>query len=215
MNYVLTTLLTSTPDPQRGVKWPADPSILDALLGSITGGQPVVLVDELEPPDERFVKVEPGGNPYFRRWQLVREWLIAHPEARYVWAVDGSDVEMLREPWGEMHPGVLYVGSEPHPVHNQWMHHHHPETRPFIAEHANHRLLNSGIAGGDRDTLVEFTSRLCARLDQVDGRDAYDMGAFNEVAWSGFAGRMVTGERVHTIFRLDDRSNRFAWWKHK
>jgi hypothetical protein len=213
VNYVLTSLLTSSPDPQRGVKWPADPSVLDALIGSVDGAECVVFVDEID--DERFIRVPAGGNPYYYRWHLVRDWLIAHPDARYVWAVDGSDVEMLREPWGEMHPGVLYVGSEPHPVHNEWMIYHHPETRGFIAAHSNHRLLNSGIAGGDRDTLLEFTTRLCNRLDQVDGTDNYDMGAFNQVAWSAFAGRMVTGERVHTIFRLDDRSNQFAWWKHK
>jgi hypothetical protein len=215
VNAVLTSLLTSTPDPQRGVKWPADPAPLGALLGSLTNCDPVVFVDELEPPDRRFVIVPPGGNPYTYRWRLVRDWLVDNPDAGFVWAVDGSDVEMLREPWGEMCPGVLYVGSEPHPVHNQWMLHFHPASHDFIANHSNHRLLNSGIAGGDRDTLLDFTTRLCRRLDEVAGVDAYDMGAFNEVGWTEFAARMVTGERVHTIFRLDDRTNRFAWWKHK
>jgi hypothetical protein len=215
VNAVLTSLLTSTPDPQRGVKWPADPAPLGALLGSLTNCDPVVFVDELEPPDRRFVIVPPGGNPYTYRWHLVRDWLVDNPDAGFVWAVDGSDVEMLREPWGEMCPGVLYVGSEPHPVRNQWMIHFHPASHNFIAAHSNHRLLNSGIAGGDRDTLLDFTTRLCRRLDEVAGVDAYDMGAFNEVGWTEFAARMVTGERVHTIFRLDDRTNRFAWWKHK
>lgn len=214
-NTVLTMLLTSSVDPQRGVRWPADPSPLDALLGSLKNCQPVVFVDELDPPDDRFVTVAPGGNPYTYRWRLVRDWLINHPEVEWVWAVDGSDVEMLREPWGEMYPGVLYVGSEPHPVHNQWMTFHHPASHQFIFEHAYHRLLNSGIAGGDRATLLDFATRLCVQLSEVETIDAYDMGAFNQVGWTEFAGQMVTGERVHTVFRLEDRTNRFAWWRHK
>ena len=184
MNLVLTTLLTSQPDPQRGVKWPADPSILDALVGSLVDCTSRVFVDELDPIDERTVKVEPGPNPYTHRWRLVRDWLAEHPEADWVWTVDGSDVEMLRPPWGEMYPGVLYVGSEPYPIRNQWMEHFHPATRPFIDAHPSHRLLNSGIAGGDRDTLLDFTTALCERLDEVEGIDAYDMGAFNETATS-------------------------------
>ena len=213
MNYVLTTLLTSKPDPQRGVKWKPDPSLLDGLLGSVVGAEPVVFVDEID--DDRFIKVPSGGNPYTYRWRLVRDWLTAHPDAGFVWAVDGTDVVMLREPWPEMHPGVLYVGSELTPVGNEWLVHHHPATHGFIREFKNHRLLNSGIAGGDRDTLLEFTTVLCARLDEIGNRDLFDMGAFNQTAWMRFAGRMVTGERVHTVFKLDEQDNTFAWWKHK
>lgn len=213
MNVVLTCLLTSTPDPQRGVKWPADPAMAGDMLGSLRGCNVVVFADEAE--DDRFTRVEPGGNPYTYRWQLARDWLINNPDAGYVWLVDATDVEMLREPWDEMYPGVLYVGSEPHPVNNGWMTYHHPASHRFIFEHANHRLLNSGIAGGDRATMLDFTTRLCVRLSEVETIDDYDMGAYNEVAWTQFAGQMVTGERVHTIFRLDDRTNGFAWWKHK
>lgn len=212
MNYVLTSLLTSKPDPQRGVKWPADLSLLDAMLGSLTNCQPVAFIDEAEPTDDRFVVVEPGGNPYTYRWRLVRDWLAANPDAGFVWAVDGTDVEMLREPWCDMQPGVLYVGSELNTVNNSWLVRHHPSCLPFIREHRDHRLLNSGLAGGDRDTLLEFTSAMCERFDR---RDRFDMGAFNETAWTRFADRMVTGGQVHTTFKLNETSNTFAWWKHK
>lgn len=173
-----------------------------------------MFVDELAADDDRYITVTPGRNPYTYRWQLVRDWLIAHPDVGFVWAVDGTDVVMLREPWTEMHAGVLYVGSELQLVGNDWMIHYHPETHGFIRQFPNHRLLNSGIAGGDRDTLLEFTTALCARLEQTR-TDLFDMGAFNQVAWTRFAGRMVTGERVHTLFKYDEQDNQFAWWKHK
>lgn len=214
MNVVLTSLLTAAPDPQRGVKWKPDPSVVDGLLDSVTGADCFVFVDEIDPPDERYITVAPGRNPYTHRWYLVRDWLTAHPDAGFVWAVDGTDVVMLREPWDDMAPGVLYVGSELRPVGNGWMIEYHPWTHGFIREFKNHRLLNSGIAGGDRDTLLEFTTALCARLDQTRG-DLFDMGAFNQIAWTRFAARMVTGERVHTAFKYDEQANTFAWWKHK
>ncbi len=213
MNFVLTSLLTSVPDPQRGEKWPADLSLLDGLRNSLSSCELVVFADEADGPNVE--RVDAGGNPYTYRWRLVRDWLAEHDDAGYVWAVDGSDVEMLRGPWTGMWPGVLYVGSEFVPVGNEWMVRHHPRSRRFINAFASNQLLNSGIAGGDRATLLAFTTRLCDRLDEVDGLDAYDMGAFNEIAWTEFAARMVTGPRVHTVFRANDRSNPFAWWRHK
>ncbi len=213
MNVVLTSLLTSQPDPQRGEKWPADLSLFDGLLGSLTGCDFVVFADECDDP--RVTRVDPGGNPYTYRWRLVRDWLTEHDDAGYVWAVDGSDVEMLHEPWADMFPGVLYVGAELNPIRNEWMTRHHPGSRRFIEAFAGNQLLNAGIVGGDRATLLAFTTRLCERLEQVAAIDSYDMGAFNEIAWTEFAARFVCGQRVHTVFRAEDRTNPFAWWRHK
>ncbi len=41
-----------------------------------------------------------------------------------------------------------------------------------------------------------------------------DMIAFGIVAHR-YADRMVTGPRVHTVFKSEGTGKEFAWWKHK
>lgn len=41
-----------------------------------------------------------------------------------------------------------------------------------------------------------------------------DMGAFGIVAKS-FGDRVVTGPRVHTVFKTDGFGKESAWWRHK
>ena len=220
MNVVVTSLLTATPDPQRGTRWPADTPIND-LHESLWGCEMVVFHDAWPTPkvvrDDAtvnvvFLKVTPAGNPYTHRWRLLRDWLRASPAVEYVWAVDATDVEMLHDPWDQMQPDTLYVGSEPGPMCNQWMIRHHPAHREFVHANADRRLLNSGIAGGDRRTMLDFSTQLCDRLDEVETIDDYDMGAFNAVAT---AYGPTTGSPVHTVFRAEDRSDSLAWWRHK
>jgi hypothetical protein len=66
-------------------------------------------------------------NVYFRRWLHIWQHLRDHPEYRFVWCTDGTDVEMLREPWDEMVPGQIYVGSEPKTYADLWAASNHPE----------------------------------------------------------------------------------------
>ena len=42
-----------------------------------------------------------------------------------------------------------------------------------------------------------------------------DMAAFNLVGYSHFSDRIVTGPRVHTVFRQEEKNNNWAWWRHK
>lgn len=219
MNVVITTLFTRTDDPQRpGFRFPADTAQLDTLLASLHDCDPIVLHDE--PLDSRdgvtFEKVETGGNPYFQRWLSIREWLQAHPEVRRIWCVDGTDVEMLHYPFHHQRDGILYVGSEPATVGLEWLARTSPSVATFCKHHRDHRLLNAGLCGGDRDTILAFLSDLIATFHLAAmAEDMTDMGVFNLTAWTRYSARLVTGEQVHTVFRAEDRTNPFAWWRHK
>ncbi|WP_239253361.1 glycosyltransferase family 2 protein, partial [Citrobacter werkmanii] len=123
-NLVITTLLTSQPDPQRGRKMKPDSQVLQAWADSISGALPIVLADELKesPTGAGLFEVPPlGMSPYFARWLHIYQYLRAHPEYHLVWCTDGTDVEMLREPWEEMAPGKIYVGSEHKTYFDEWM----------------------------------------------------------------------------------------------
>ena len=70
-DVVITTFLTSQPDPQRGTRLQPDPSLLSVWAKSVRGADAVVLADQLTsaPDGAQLVTVQDGEmNVYFRRW---------------------------------------------------------------------------------------------------------------------------------------------------
>jgi hypothetical protein len=228
-NLVITTLLTSQPDPQRAGKMKPDPQALQAWADSISGALPIVLADELkESPTGAGLFEVPlvGMSPYFSRWLHIYQYLRAHPEYHLVWCTDGTDVEMLREPWAEMQPGKIYVGSEHKTYADEWMkaNHHGKAYSEFIEQHRDEQLLNAGLLGGSREDVMEFAHRIIRLYYRIESHRFWkmetapatlvDMGAFGMAAKS-FGDRIVTGPKVHTIFKTDGIGKECAWWRHK
>lgn len=228
-DVVITSLLTSEPDPQRGNKMLADSNVLQHWASSIAGAKAVVLADELTalPFDALLFKVPSVKmSPYFARWLHIYQHLRAHPEYRFVWCTDGTDVEMLREPWAEMEVGKIYVGSEHKTYAEEWMksNHHGKAYSEFLEQYRNDLLLNAGLIGGCRDDVMEFAHRIIRQHYLIESHRFWkmeaapatlvDMGAFGMAAKS-FGDRIVTGPRVHTIFKTDGFGKEVAWWKHK
>jgi len=228
-NLVLTTLLTSQPDPQRVASMKADPQLLQAWADSISGALPIVLADELkESPTGAGLFEVPAlrMSPYFARWLHIYQHLRAHPEYHLVWCTDGTDVEMLSEPWDEMEPGKIYVGSEAKTYSEPWMkkNHHGQAYHSFFDRHKAETLLNAGLLGGCREDVMEFAHRIIRLYYRIESQrfwgidkapaTSVDMGAFGIVAKS-FGDRVVTGPRVHTVFKTDGFGKESAWWKHK
>ncbi|QFG11142.1 glycosyltransferase [Mycobacterium phage Xula] len=225
---VLTCLLSNKPDPQRNTRMQPDVKLLETLLNSIDCAEPVALVDN--PMTRNGATFElvtsPVENPYFARWYLYYQWLRANPDVQWVWCVDGTDVEMLNAPWEHMTAGRLYVGHEPAIVGIDWMRSHHEAAhlQAFIDEHADLPLLNAGVVGGDRETVMTFAHDMAAdHEDQIrrvwhkhdtKGHIIGDMATFNYVARTKYADRLVYGPRVATTFKANER-NAWSWWRHK
>lgn len=224
---VLTSMLTTQPDPQRGSQLPPHLDVVAPLIRSLRGrpltifvDQPLALGDrEMFPGNVEMEHVPAfGGNPYRERWRHARNWLARNRDVHWVWCVDATDVVMLRDPFPHMVEHVLYVGSEPTTVGDAWLGGNHPGVRSWAgsAAHKALPLLNGGLLGGDAVTVLGFLSCLVDHLDQPKhSRDMTDMGALNELAWTWFAPRIVTGPQVHTVFRAEDHSNGYSWWAHK
>ncbi|HEP0495155.1 TPA: glycosyltransferase family 2 protein [Enterobacter hormaechei subsp. hoffmannii] len=228
-NVVITTLLTSQPDPQRGTKLTASPDMIIKWAASLRNCGRIALVDELQtaPADVELYRVpDVKMNVYFRRWLHIWQHLRDHPEYRFVWCTDGTDVEMLRAPWEEMQPGKVYVGSEPKTYADTWAKQNHPERiyQEFIEAHRNDVMLNAGLLGGTRADVMAFAHgiiRLYYRIEsyrfwkkEQAGAAVGDMIAFGIVAKS-FGDRIVTGPRIHTIFKSDGVGKEYAFWRHK
>jgi GT2 family glycosyltransferase len=221
-NVVVTQLLTSEFDPQRGVKLQPSLDLIHDWEQSITGGDRVVLVDEVIPEVElehsgtlALVRTEKGWlNPYFQRWLVTLRYLREHL-SHWVWLTDATDVEMLREPWGEMTPGVLYVGYESEPISIPWLARHHPFYSDWIASNRGLKMLNCGVVGGDHATVLEFLQDMVREFARAYGHIDYEMGSFNYLLYQPkWIDRVCTGPMVVTLFRADER-NGHSWWKHK
>lgn len=215
-SVVLTSLLTGVPDPQRKTPMAADPALVAGLVKSLAGRDVVVFANEVEQvPGATVEKVPRPGNPYFDRWLYAYQYLRDHPEIRWVWCVDGTDVLCLTEPFGRMAPGIAYVGSEPSIKANTWMLAHHPQYAGYLEAKANETLLNAGLLGGDRETVMRFCHGMIREYHGYRGigqEMKFDMGAFNVVA-EEFT--IVTGPSIHTVFKTMDHKNRDAIWAHK
>lgn len=229
-NVVMTTLFTKTADPQRGVRMKPEVKALAALQRTLTKHEFVVLHDEMDNPqlgNATFVEVETNINPYFQRHLSILHYLRDNPDIGFVWCVDGTDVEMLRDPFPEMEKGTLYVGSEPTTLRNEWMLANHPDTKiqTFFKANPNLQLLNAGLIGGDRDTVMAFLQRIVKEffddhIDFIFGWETKrvgvgDMGVFNVVARERFEDRLSFGTHVNTVFKNEETKNKVSWWKHK
>lgn len=227
-DIVITTLLTSQPDPQRGKKIDADARLLIDWAKSVKG-QGVVLADELVDVSKGIDLVRVNDikmNVYFRRWFHIYQYLRDHPEFRFVWCTDGTDVVMLRSPFDEMEHDKVYVGSEAKTYHDVWMINHHPEKiyQDFINDHKNDIMLNAGLLGGTRENVMLFAHKILQIYYKVesyrfwqkegDQRAVGDMVAFGMVAKS-FGNKIVTGAKVHTVFKTEGFGKEYAWWQHK
>lgn len=229
-NVVLTSMLCDQPDPQRGTLLPADATQVKALHNSVKGRRLIVLTtglkNEARIPSAEIVEIEQDLNPYFQRWLNYYQWLRDNPRVGYVWCVDATDVEMTRDPFPEMEPGTLYFGYEPKTLRDKWMLDNHPDktVHSFMGDNPNHTLLNMGVVGGDRETVMSFAHHMVKlyfddHTDFINGWETKrlgvgDMGAGQYVAHTFFTDQVSSGPHVTNVFKSNVPSPT-AWFKHK
>lgn len=227
-DVVVTAMLSAQPDPQRGKVMQPKASAIRALHDSVTSHRFVVLTTGIEGdlPNAEIVNVRQGINPYFQRWLSIYQWLREHPEIGRVWCVDATDVTLNRDPFPEMEAGRLYFGYEPDTLRSEWMVKNHPDStlQDFMKANPNLPLLNMGVVGGERETVMAFAQKLAKFYfdDHIDfifgwehGRVGVgDMAAGNYVARTDFADEIETGPQVVNVFK-SKLGVRNAWWLHK
>lgn len=230
-DVILTCLYRSKGDPQRPRGAKLDYSALNPLLETLANREIYVFTDGLEEGGHletgRWVITDFGSdNVYFERWIAYYRWLREHPEVRYVWMVDGTDVISLREMF-DLQSDRLYVGSEPTTLSTPWLKRNHPskKVQALIAEHPEGLLYNAGLIGGHRSIVLDFLADLVNiwgtnKIDVFHKKDLPlgigDMGALNLLLhgpeWSS---RIVTGPGVHTVFKAYETEHPTARWAHK
>ena len=222
------------PDPQRGHGWDNTIKPCEALLESLRKKaiyyvlfhDGINLLKYKSGKTRQYVEVRKPDKyvPNVHRWFIYYEYLLKHPEIEWIWMVDSTDVEMLKNPFERMRPGVLYLGSEQGQiVENKWMQSRQepyfkaPDYRAIIASQGDKMLINCGLVGGSRDVVMEYLQYVCHYHQRysISETQSTDMACCNYTVWKHFKSRFDYGVHVNTLFKGYEINNKLAWWKHK
>ena len=208
-NVVVASYFTSHADPQRKKTLPKDPAAL-VILESTNA---VILHDGLDLACENYVVPTPLVA-YTQRWISEWQWLRAHPEVDFVWLVDATDVRMLNDPFPHMQRGTLYAGWENQVVGCEWIRAHSASAPEWIEEHAQDILLNCGVVGGDRNTVMALCHTMIQLWADSGSTDPLEEMMFFNIAARKHS-RLVTGRQVCTVFKSNIISDEISWFAHK
>lgn len=225
---ILTSYFNGVADPQRGEKWESDINKLNPLIESAkVNNSDVIVLNDCFKESQQFknenVKYRyysfNDGNPYFNRWKAYREFIKLNKHFENVWMTDCNDVEVLKNPFQIIRPGILYCGWEKDVIGCQWMQNHHKSNfmQNFIKSNLKTPLLNAGVIGGRYDIVMEFLDRLCDMDEILPEKEACmtDMAIFNWVLYSHFLNRFITGPTITTEFKKFEKNNKVALFSHK
>ena len=215
---VISVMMTSKPDPQRGEKISSDyleymrPWWTTVNRVGLTGtvlhdGLPDGCIAAATTKRIGFVATEPSDLPILHdRHRLVRDYL-RQIDDRYILVTDISDVAFKRDPFPLFEPGPqpyrLFIGSEPKTIGNcrclsQEI------TRQFgELLHADRQVVNPGIVGGEREEVLTFLNRLLDCIDQFRDRLLNsDMSIVNKVIHDHYQpDELCTGFPLHSRFK--------------
>ena len=227
-NIALTCYLTNRIDPQRHVRWKTDDDAAVATwIRSLTrcGLRGVIFHDNLS---EGFCERWASDNVAFQQVQwrtlwsaaeervrIYRDWLRDNP-CEWVLTTDLSDVEFYQNPFPLINdPAVLYIGSEPaligRTILKKWMLRAYGEVL-----FGDRPVLNPGIVGGHGKTLLAFLNQWLDEMERAiqPTPPPHDIVAFNRLVYRENI-PFVTGHPLHTVFRLNESSDKGAAIRHK
>jgi glycosyltransferase involved in cell wall biosynthesis len=214
-NLILTCYFTSLIDPQRCEKWTFDEAVLNALFQSIPDKIYCTVLCDEDCGHYEFTTPK-HSNPYLAKWIAFKEYLEANPQYDNVFCVDGTDVEVMHNPFYYIVPNKIYCGDENSILDNAWLKNYHPYFIHFIKRYRSMTLLNAGVLGGSRKIVLEFLTEMVRLINTILDCGMTDMALFNYVLRTTFINRIESGRKVTTVFKSFDKENRLkSWFKHK
>lgn len=159
--------------------------------------------------------------------EFIRQY--AHKIAN-LFVTDIADVVVIQNPFVQSlfveNPDALFCGDELETLDNEWMQQHSTHLRTSIPDfavyersHQQETLLNCGIIGGNVRVMKELMDSLSDihRTHTIHNQTPYtlDMGAFNFVARTQFAQRLIHGAPINTRFKRYESERTDCWFRHK
>lgn len=224
---VIAVMMTSKPDPQRGKKISSD--YLDymkpwwttvdrvGLTGTVLhDGLPKVCVTEATTHRIQFIERLPSELPILHdRHRIVRDFL-QQIDDRYVFVTDISDVAFKRDPFQlieeDRQQHRLFIGSEPTTISNCRCLSKELADQFGRVLHGNRQVVNPGILGGERSTVIDLLDQL---LDCIDHHKSHllnsDMSIVNKVVHDMFQqDELFTGFPLHSRFKKWEYNSKAA-----
>jgi len=231
MNYVFASFLNKKNCPQRNIQWPSDYKLVLPLIKTVlknSNAEIIIFHDNLQNvpnmPRCHFKQVDISQKfaVTVERWFHYLHEIKNNEKIENLFMVDSTDVLMLNNAFEAMKKNTLYCGSEYRwKVGDRWL---KKRTKKFniidynkiINENSNKTMLNAGIVGADRNTIITFLERLTS-LHNIHSQDiilSLDMPIFNYTIFKFFKEFYETGSVVHTPYK-DNITQSQSWWKHK
>jgi hypothetical protein len=158
-----------------------------------------------------FVYHKPEINPYFERWNAIYHYLKSK-DYGFVFCVDATDVEVLKNPFLSMKKDVVYVGCENGTIGaNRWLYNHHSQVKSLLDKIRHKQIINAGLLGGSINLVFNYCNDMML-FYCIHGDMYTDMAAFNIV---GHDRNISFGKHVNTVFKKFEKNNLVAWFKHK
>jgi hypothetical protein len=219
-DIVLTSYFTSAPDFQRKDSyWQPEFEKINALKNSVSAFdlEFVLLHDCFAGKPNR---VECTFDPYWNRFLRAYEYLRENEDVRRVFMVDATDVTMLNNPFTDdrMDPRKIYVGDEKAVLGCKWIRDRAwlDPFRLFVMNNRNMQLLNCGIIGGSRESVMMLLHEVLTVYADSKMR-VNDMVAFNYVVRTKYADRIAHGTGlVNNRFKsFEPTPEGKEWFMHK
>lgn len=163
------------------------------------------------------------------RYFFFERLLQHHAEWKYVFIIDAFDVRVRMNPCPALQPGKLYVGSEKEKLKGHpWMKMRYLKlggsynTWYKTKVDANMNIMNCGISGGHRDTMLMLFRKMigvmsdpnlaCRKANQDIN---VNMAALNYIVYNSFKNNIITGSPVHSPYKRFEVKRKDVWFIHK
>lgn len=239
-NVIVTTYFCRKVDPQKKVHAPCDDfsyiapwytSVQELGLHGVIfhDGMSEEFINRYQTPKIRFEYVDPSEFTYSLndyRYFIYLRFFETHPAYDHVFMTDGNDVKVVQNPFVNLRPDRVYVGSEEGDFRaNKWIQRRvrllngGSKAYPFeLSRLRTNRIYNAGILGGTRLRCLDFLRAMVSTLESLDleQRDLnLNMAVFNFVVYRHFRKRVVTGEPLHSVFTAYQNDRKDVWFIHK
>ena len=179
---VISIMLTTKPDPQRGEKisahyadylrpWWTTVNRVGLSGVVLHDGLPEVFTNSATTDHVHFCQVEPGEWPILHdRHRLCRDYLL-ECEAPFVFVTDLSDVAFKHDPFSLIEQDQdnhrIFLGSEEKRIGESRCLRQEMTTQFGSVLHADRQVINPGIIGGKRTEVIELLNHI---IDCISGQ---------------------------------------------
>ena len=161
-------------------------------------------------------------NQIDTRWSIAHQFLLLNEHIEYFFMTDISDVTILKNPFEMAEKGKIYVGDEKTTFgESDWIANrvrliNSLSCRINSVAIASKPLLNCGIFGGHRNTILPVLEEIASKIKTYGVKDdTVDMVALNEVLHINYPEQIVYGSPINTEFWKWDFNNKECFFQHK